>query len=125
MNSDVFRASREMIQAGANRILTMFTAGNDRPDFFEIFIANDCFDLIKSIFATDNNDLADRAGPLKCADGMCDDRAANNRCEQLVETHAATATGCDDDGSQHGQNQKRPTPNVQRPTPNSEGSHSA
>ena len=80
----------------------MFTAGNDRPDFFELFIANDCFDFIKSIFATDNNDLADRAGPLKCADGMCDDGSANNRREQFVETHAPTVTGRDDDGGQHG-----------------------
>jgi hypothetical protein len=75
----------------------MFAAGNDRPNFFEISIANDCFDLIKSIFACDNNDLADTGGPLKCVDAMRDDRSAGDRRKQFVETHAATVTSRDDD----------------------------
>jgi hypothetical protein len=75
----------------------MFAAGNDRPNFFEISIANDCFDLIKSIFACDNNDLADTVGPLKCVDAMREDRSAGDCRKQFVETHAATVTSRDDD----------------------------
>jgi hypothetical protein len=101
VNSHVLRTSLEMIQTGTNGILTMFAAGNDRPNLFEILIANGCFDLIKSILACNNNDLADTIGPLKCVDGMRDDRSAGDHRKQFVETHAATVTGSDDDGSQH------------------------
>jgi hypothetical protein len=101
VNSHVFRRGLEMIQAGADGILTMFAAENDRPNFFEISIANDCFDLIKSIFACDNNDLVDTVGPLKCVDGMRDDRSAGDCRKQFVETHAATVTGGDENGSEH------------------------
>jgi hypothetical protein len=96
VNSHVFRTSLEMIKAGADGILTMFAAGNDRSNFFEILITNDCFDLIKSIFARDNNDLADTVGSLKRVDGMRDDWPAGNRRKQFVETHAAAVTGCDE-----------------------------
>ena len=75
----------------------MFAAGNDRPNFLKIPIANACFDLIKSIFPCNNNDLANTVGPLKCVDSMRDDRFAGDRRKQFVETHAATVTGCDDD----------------------------
>jgi hypothetical protein len=104
--SHVFGISLEMIQAGADGILTMFAAWNDRPNFFEISIANDCFDLIKSIFACDYNDLADTVGPLKRVDGMRDDRSASDRREQFVKTHAATVTGGDENSSKHGQKLK-------------------
>jgi hypothetical protein len=106
VNSHVFRTSLEMIQAGADGILTMFAAGNDRPNFFEISIANDCFDLIKSIFPCNNNDLADTVGPLKCVDSMRDDRSAGDRRKQFVETHAATVTGGDENGCKHRQKLK-------------------
>jgi hypothetical protein len=95
-----------MIQTGANGILTMFAAGNDRPNLFEIFIANDCFDLIKSIFACNNNDLADTIGSLKCVDGMRDDRSAGDHRKQFVETHAATVTGGDENSCKHRQKLK-------------------
>src|SRR5882762_5399294 len=98
VNSRVLRASLEMIQTGTNGILTMFAAGNDRSNLFEIFIANDCFDLIKSILACNNDDLADTIGALKCVDGMGDDRSAGDRRKQFVETHSTTVTGGDDDG---------------------------
>jgi hypothetical protein len=101
VNSHVFRTSLEMIQAGADGILTMFAAGNDRSNLFEILIANDCFDLIKSTFARDNNDLADTVGPLKCVDGMRNDRSAGDRRKQFVETHAATVTGGDENSCKH------------------------
>jgi hypothetical protein len=101
VNSHVFRTSLEMIQAGANGILTMFAAGNDRPNFFEISIATDCFDLSKSIFAGDHNDLADTVGPLKRVDGMRDDRSAGDRRKQFVETHSAAVTGGDENSCEH------------------------
>jgi hypothetical protein len=96
VNSHVFRTSLEMIQTSANGILTMFAAGNDRPNLFEIFITNDWFDLIKSIPACNNNDLADTIGPLKCVDGMRDNRSAGDHRKQFVETHAATVSGSDE-----------------------------
>ena len=51
-----------MIQASANGILTTFAAGNDRPNFFEILIANDFFDFIMPIFTRNDNDFTDTAG---------------------------------------------------------------
>jgi hypothetical protein len=99
VNSHVFHISLEMIQASADGILTMFAAWNDRPNFFEIPIANDRFELIKSIFARDNDDLGNTVGPFKRVDGMRYDRSAGDRRKQFVETHAATVTGGDDDCS--------------------------
>src|SRR5438105_9334163 len=96
VNSHVFRTSLEMIQASADGILTMLAAGIDRPNFFEISIANDCFRLIKPIFACENNDLSDTVGPFKCVDGMRDDRSARDRRKQFFETHATTVTGGDE-----------------------------
>src|SRR6266498_153767 len=101
MDSHVSRRCPEMPQASANGILTMFATGNDRPNFFEISIADDCIDFGVSIFACNNNDLVDTGGALKCVDGMGDDRSASDRRKQFVETHAATVTGGDDDGGQH------------------------
>ena len=96
----------EMIQSGADGILTMFATGNDRLNFFEIFIADERFDFSVSIFTCNHNDFVDTAGPLKCADGMEDDRSIGDRRKQFVETHAATVTGGDEDGCKHRQKLK-------------------
>ena len=39
----------------------MFSAGYDRPNFFEFFIADDLFYFSQSIFTCDDNDSADAA----------------------------------------------------------------
>ena len=106
MDSNVCCPWLEMIQAGANGILTMFATGNDRLNFFEIFIANERFDFSVSIFACDHDDFIDTAATLKCADGMGDDRSIGDRRKQFVETHAATVTGGDEDGCKHRQKLK-------------------
>jgi hypothetical protein len=79
----------------------MFAAGNDRPNLFEIFVADDRFDFGVSIFTRDYNDFADTAGTLKCAYGMRDDGFASYLRKQFIETHAATVTGGNDDGGKH------------------------
>jgi hypothetical protein len=84
MDSDVRCRFFEMSQAGANGILAVFATGNDRPNFFEIFIADDRFDLSVSIFSCDHNDFIDTAGALKCSYRVCDDRSAGDRREQFV-----------------------------------------
>jgi hypothetical protein len=106
VNSDVFRTRLKMIQPGANRILTMFATGNDRSNFFEIFVTHDCFDLIESIFACNDNDPANATRALKCTYGMRDDWPAGDRRRQFVETHAATVTGGDENSCKHRQKLK-------------------
>ena len=104
MDSNVSRRWFEMIQAGADGILTMFATGNDRLNFFEIFIADYRFDFDVSIFTCNHNNFIDTAGTLKCTDGMGDDRSIGDRRKQFVETHATTVTGGDEDGCKHRQN---------------------
>jgi hypothetical protein len=87
-----------MVQPGAHGILPTPSARNDRPNFFEIFIANDRFDLIVSIFPGHHNNSIDRPGALKCAYRVHDHRFAGNRRKQFIETHAAAVTGRDNDG---------------------------
>jgi hypothetical protein len=96
-----------MIQAGADGILTMFAAWNNRPNLFEISIADDRFDLIQSICASDHNDLAHGTRALECENGMRDDRPAGDRRKQFVETHAATVTGGDENSGKHKQKLKK------------------
>jgi hypothetical protein len=98
VNSDVFRISFQMIQPGPNRILTVFPARDNRPNLFEIFIAEDRFDLIEPIFVRNDNDPCDATGALKCTYGMGDDRFAGDWRRQFVEAHAATVTGCNENG---------------------------
>src|SRR5206468_12628863 len=100
------RVRHVMIKADTNGILTMISSVNDRPNFLEISITNDCFYLIKSIFARDDNDFADTVGPLNCLDGMRDDRSASDHRKQFVETHSATVTGGDENGCKHRQKLK-------------------
>src|SRR5215470_13866640 len=73
VNSDVFRISLQMIQTGANRILTVFSTRDDRPNLFEIFLAEARCDLIEPIFARNDNDPRHANGALKCTYGMGDD----------------------------------------------------
>src|ERR1044072_177541 len=101
MDSNVCCPWLEMIQTGANGILAMFATGNDRPNLFEIFIANERFDFGVSVFACDHDDFIDTAATLKCADCMGNNRYIGDRRKQFVETHAATVTGGDEDGGQH------------------------
>ena len=103
MDTNVFSPWLEMIQAGPNGILAMFATGNDRPNLFEISIANERFDFSVSVFACDDDDFIDTAAKLKCADGMGDDRSIGDRRKQFVETHAATVTGGDEDSCKHKQ----------------------
>jgi hypothetical protein len=98
VNGDVFRISLQMIQPGTNRILTVFPTRDDRPNLFEIFIVEDRFDLIEAIFARNDNDSRDATGALKCTYGMGNDRFTGDWRRQFVETHAATVTGCDENG---------------------------
>src|SRR5206468_11178685 len=102
----VFGTRIEISQAVTDGILTMFAAGKDRPNFLEISITIDCFYLVKSIFARDDNDFADTVGPLNCVDGMRDDRSASDHRKQFVETHSATVTGGDENGCKHRQKLK-------------------
>jgi hypothetical protein len=98
MDGNVAYRRFEMTQAGPNGVLAMFATRNERPNFFEIFIAGDCLDLRVSVFTCDHNDLVDRGSALKYVYGVRDNRSAGDRRKQLVETHAATLTGSDDDG---------------------------
>src|SRR4030095_8970127 len=66
MNGIIPGSRIELTQAGPNGILTMCATGNDRLNFFEIFIANDGFDFSVSIFTRDQNNFIDTAGTLKC-----------------------------------------------------------
>src|SRR5436190_21547595 len=72
-----------MIQASADGILTMLATGNDRPNLFEIFIANDRRDFSVSIRTGDHNDLANTGCTLKCVDCVGDDRSAGDRRNNL------------------------------------------
>src|SRR5438067_11169073 len=48
VNSYVFRTSLEMIQTGANGVLTMFAAGHGRPNCRELSIPDGCLHVIES-----------------------------------------------------------------------------
>jgi hypothetical protein len=113
-----------MIQPGADGILTLFAAGNDRPHLCELFIANNRPDFIVSIFPRDDNNSAHGVGMLKCGYCVCDDWFVGNRRKQLIESHATALTGGDNDCRQHEQKKKRPMPNAQRPILNSESNNS-
>ena len=88
-----------MVESGAHGILPAFSTTNDRPNFLEIFIANDGFNLIVSIFARDDDDSIDRVGALECGYGVRDDWFARNRRKQFIETHAAAVASRDNDGA--------------------------
>src|SRR5262252_2738602 len=101
MNRDVFCGGFEFIQTDANGILTTFAAGNDGSNFFQTFAADQRFNFGDSIFARDNDDVTDASGSLKSAQGVCDNRPAPNRSKQLIETHATTVTGGNENGGKH------------------------
>ena len=96
VHRDVSCSCVQMFQASAHGILPVFTTRNDRPNLFEIFIANDRFDFIVPVFPGDDDDSIDRAGAFKCAYRVRDDWFAGNRDEQFIEAHALAAAGCDE-----------------------------
>jgi hypothetical protein len=98
MDSHVSCGCLEMIEPGPDGILTMFSAGYDRPNLFEFFIADNLFYFSQSIFTCDGNDPAHAPDALKCVDRMGNDWSAGDRRKQFVETHATTVTGGNDDG---------------------------
>jgi hypothetical protein len=98
VHRDVSHNGFQMIQTSAHGILPALSARNNRLNLFEIFIANDRFDFIVSIFPGHHNNSIDRAGALKCAYRVRDNWFAGNRRKQFIETHAAAVTGRDNDG---------------------------
>ena len=98
VHRDVSYNGFQMIQTSAHGILPALSAWNNRLNLFKIFIANDRFDFIVSIFPGDDDDCVYGAGTLKCADRVRDHRFAGNRRKQFIETHAAAVTGRDNDG---------------------------
>jgi hypothetical protein len=86
-----------MIQAGADGILPVFATRNNRSNLPGLFIANNRFDFLVSIFPGDDDNFAHGRGPLKCAYRMRDDWFAGNCRKQFIETHALTGAGGDDD----------------------------
>src|SRR5262249_13542373 len=91
----------------------VFATRNDPPNLCEISIVNDRFDFIVSILASNDNDSIDRAGVLKCANRVRDDWFAGKYRKQFIKAHAPAVTGRDEDGSEHDQKKKRPTPDLE------------
>jgi len=125
VHSNIFRVAIDPIQASPNGILSTFTAGNNRPDFFEPFVSTDTFDFIMPFFTPHDDDFAYGLRVLERADCVSDHWFARDCSKQLIEPHALAAATRYDDGAQHSAEKKRPTPNAQRPISKSERSHSA
>ena len=71
MHGDIFRVAIDAIQASPNGILPTFAAGDNRPDLFEPFVANDFSDFIMPIFTRHDDDFALRKWRAQTR-GLCE-----------------------------------------------------
>ena len=102
VHGNIARVFAHMLQTGANRILPVFAAGDNRLDLLPILIAHELFQVTMSIFAGDDDDCGNGVRFLKCANCMRNHRFARDRDEKFIRADSPAAAPGDDDGSEHG-----------------------
>src|SRR5712692_6584446 len=78
MHCHVAHIFSKLLEAGANGVLPMFAARNNRTDLRPFLIVRGLFDFTKSILPCDKDDLSHAIRALKGADGMGEHRLSGN-----------------------------------------------
>ena len=97
VHGDVFRFGIDPIQASPNRILSAFTAGDDRAHLLKARIATDFSDFIMPFFSRHDYDFAGGRRVLERTDCVSDHWFARDCGKQFIESHALATAARDDD----------------------------